>query len=64
MGVGAWWRTGDGAYDAHVKGALGLKSTDAIVGFLYLGTPAGRTPIPPDEPGIKAFMREWPATAG
>jgi nitroreductase len=64
MGVGAWWRTGDGAYDAHVKEALGLKSTDAIVGFLYLGTPAGRTPIPPDEPGIKAFMREWPATAG
>lgn len=63
MGFGAMWRTGDGAYDAHVKAALGLKPADAIVGFLYLGTPAGRTPIPPDEPGVKAFIREWSAPA-
>ena len=61
MGIGAMWRTGDGAYDAHVKEALGLKPTDAIVGFLYLGTPAGRPPIPPDEPGVKEFVREWSA---
>jgi nitroreductase len=64
MGFGAMWRTGDGAYDAHVKEALGLKASDAIVGFLYLGTPAGRTPIPPDEPGVKNFVREWSAPAG
>ncbi len=61
MGYGAMWRTGDGAYDAHVKEALGLKASDAIVGFLYLGTPAGRTPIPPDEPSVRSFVREWPA---
>jgi nitroreductase len=61
MGFGAWWRTGDGAYDAHVKQALGLKPGDAIVGFLYLGTASGRTPIPPDEPGVKSFVREWTA---
>lgn len=61
MGFGAMWRTGDGAYDAQVKEALGLKSDDAIVGFLYLGTPAGRTPIPPDEPPAQSFVREWQA---
>jgi nitroreductase len=63
MGFGAMWRTGDGAYDAKVKVALGLKPEDAIVGFVYLGTPAGRTPIPPDEPGVREFMREWTAPA-
>ncbi len=52
MGYGAMWRTGDGAYDDTVKKALGLKASDAIVGFLYLGTAAGRTPIPPDEPAV------------
>jgi nitroreductase len=34
MGFGAMWRTGDGAYDSRVKEALGLKASDAIVGFL------------------------------
>jgi len=63
MGFGAMWRTGDGAYDASVKKALGLKQGDAIIGFVYLGTPAGRVAIPPDEPGIKDFVREWSAPA-
>jgi hypothetical protein len=63
MGFGAMWRTGDPAYDDGVKKALGLKPGDAIVGFVYLGTPQGRTIIPPDEPGIKEFMREWSAPA-
>jgi nitroreductase len=61
MGYGAMWRTGDGAYDDAVKKALGLKASDAIVGFLYLGTSAGRTPIPPDEPTAASFMTEWSA---
>jgi nitroreductase len=61
MGFGAMWRTGDGAYDAGVKEALGLKASDAIVGFLYLGTAAGRIPIPPDEPPVQQFVREWRA---
>ena len=63
MGFGAMWRTGDPAYDARVKEALGLAATDAIVGFIYLGTPAGRPAIPPNEPGVKDFMREWSAPA-
>ena len=60
-GFGAMWRTGDPAYDDRVKKALGLKPGDAIVGFVYVGTPQGRTIIPPDEPGVKDFVREWSA---
>jgi nitroreductase len=63
MGFGAMWRTGDPAYDARVKAALGLAPTDAIVGFIYLGTAAGRPAIPPNEPGVKDFVREWSGAA-
>ena len=38
-GYGAMWRTGDAAYDAGVKQALGLRGEDHIVGFIYVGTP-------------------------
>ncbi len=37
LGFGAFWRTGDTACDPHVKTALGLRITDAIVGILYVG---------------------------
>lgn len=47
LGFGAMWKTGDAAYDDAVKVALGLGTTDAIVGFLYLGTvPADAMPPP------------------
>jgi len=41
LGFGAMWRTGDAAYDNEVKTALGLRATDKIVGFLYLGSGSG-----------------------
>jgi nitroreductase len=59
LGYGGMWRTGDSAYDDRVKEALGLARGDAIVGYLYLGTPAGRPLIPPDEPDPGSFVREW-----
>ena len=40
LGYGSMWKTGGGAYDPLVKKALGLESSDHIVAFLYLGTPA------------------------
>ncbi|HUZ73485.1 MAG TPA: nitroreductase [Stellaceae bacterium] len=64
MGFGAMWRTGEPAYDTRVKTALGLAPGDAIVGFMYLGTPQGRPAIPPNEPGVKDFVREWSGAAG
>jgi len=49
MGLACMWRTGDAAYDAHVKQWFGLESGDQIVAFLYVGYPAiprlERTPI-------------------
>jgi nitroreductase len=44
LGFNAMWKTGAPAYDPLVKSALGLESTDDIVGFLYLGTEPQRAP--------------------
>jgi nitroreductase len=41
LGFNAMWKTGEAAYDATVKLALGFEPTDAIVGFLYFGTESG-----------------------
>jgi nitroreductase len=46
LGFGGFWRTGNAAYDDDVKAALGLHAGDAIVGFLYLGTPTVPAPQP------------------
>lgn len=40
MGLACMWRTGDAAYDPHVKQWLDLDSGDQIVAFLYVGYPA------------------------
>ncbi len=37
LGFGGFWRTGDAAYDDHVKQSFGLSANDEIVGFLYFG---------------------------
>jgi nitroreductase len=65
LGFGGFWRTGNAAYDDAVKTALGLRVSDAIVGFLYLGTPAVPAgPIPPSDHA--AHLTHWtgPADAG
>jgi nitroreductase len=53
LGYGSMWRTGDAAFDLHVKQALGLGPHDAIVGFLYLGTPAEGSAKEPHEPDLQ-----------
>ena len=40
IGLACMWRTGDAAYDPHVKQWLGLASGEHIVAFLYVGYPA------------------------
>ena len=58
QGFAGMWRTGEPAYDAFVKRALGLRDTDAIVGFLYAGTPAA--PFPSIErPDPRAYVQDW-----
>ena len=54
LGLAAMWRTGDAAYDPHVKQWLGLVPQDTIVGFIYLGYPA----IPRQERHPIAFQEK------
>jgi nitroreductase len=58
LGYGAMWKTGDPAYDPRVKKALGLEEGDAIVAFIYLGTPTGG-PRPLPRPTAEEFLTEW-----
>lgn len=60
LGYGSIWLTGGPAYDAGVKTALGLKQTDEIVGYLYVGTPTLKDrPVP--EHKLSDFVQHWPA---
>jgi nitroreductase len=59
LGYGSMWRTGDPAYDPRVKAALGLQPHDAIVGFLYLGTPSEGKAKPARQPDPEPFVEEW-----
>ncbi|RUO73030.1 nitroreductase family protein [Idiomarina ramblicola] len=56
QGIGAIWRTGWMAEDEFIKEQLGLSVDDAIVGFLYVGTPAVPTPIKPQKDPSPFFM--------
>ena len=57
LGFGGFWRTGGPAYDEHVKQALGLKPSDALVGFLYLGSVAAAGPAKVADPA--GVVEEW-----
>ena len=59
LGLGAQWRTGDGAYDGHVKAHLGLAPTDEIVSVVYLGYPAADRPAPKERARSYADKTEW-----
>ena len=39
QGIGAVWRTGDMAFDAHVHKGLGLAANEELICDLYVGTP-------------------------
>jgi nitroreductase len=57
-GFAGMWRTGEPAYDDDVKRALGLAPTDAIVGFVYAGTPTQPTPML-KRASPEAICQEW-----
>lgn len=62
LGFGCAWRTGEAAYDPDIKAAFDLAPSDAIVGFLYLGTNAN-PPAPPPPLDLSAHVVEWPDDA-
>lgn len=43
-GWGCQWKTGVAARDRRVLDALGLEANDEIIGYLYVGAPAGVAP--------------------
>lgn len=47
QGFAGIWRTGSYAQNEDVKNAFELQENDEILGFLYLGTSAIKTPSPP-----------------
>jgi len=63
LGYGSMWRTGDVAYDPAVKSALGLGADDAVVGFVYLGTPAMAAAKPPRRPDMTGLVAYWRRTS-
>lgn len=58
MGYGAIMLTGWMAYDATVKAALGLAEKDAIIAFIYMGTPSENGPVKP-RPEYAQFTSVW-----
>jgi nitroreductase len=58
LGLGCAWKTGEAAYDPEIKAALGLTATDAIVGFLYLGS-NGIPPAAPLPVDLSDHVVEW-----
>lgn len=58
QGYGAIWRTGSFTYDDAVKAAFGFREQDAIVGFLYVGTPK-QPAAAIARPTAETFVREW-----
>ena len=58
QGLGAFWRTGEAAYDEAVKGALGVGSDDLIVGFIYVGTDTGGAPSR-SRPVVQELAHRW-----
>lgn len=58
MGFGSIWLTGDNAYDSSVCQALGLASSEKIIGFIYLGTEKRIWPSQP-KPDVDEKITRW-----
>jgi nitroreductase len=58
QGLGAFWRTGEAAYDDVVKAAFDISSDDLIIGFIYVGIDSGGAPSRP-RPGVCEFAQRW-----
>lgn len=58
LGLGAVWRTGDMAYDPHIKAALGLAANEELVGYVYIGTPSVPVHLPREQ-NPEEFFSYW-----
>lgn len=58
LGFGAQWLTGWAAYDAEAAALLGLKSHEAVIGFIHVGTPQIEIPDR-DRPALADVFDTW-----
>src|SRR5246127_1908503 len=61
LGYNAMWKTGGGGHGPPGGEAVGLGPSDVIVGFLYVGTEAGKPSVARGE--WRDLMREWGGAA-
>lgn len=59
LGYGTMWRTGEAARSTLVKSALGIRESDEIVGFIYIGTNPDRETAAPLRPAPFDYVEEW-----
>jgi len=58
LGFGAQWLTGWAAYDATIRGILGVRAEEKIAGFIHIGT--ARIDAPErDRPDASALLSDW-----
>jgi nitroreductase len=58
QGFGAMWLSSAALGDPAVKVALGFTATDALLGWIYVGTPTGERPRPAPQ-SVEAHRRWW-----
>jgi nitroreductase len=58
QGLGAFWRTGEAAYDEAVKAAFDIGPDDLIIGFIYVGIDTGGAPSRP-RPVVRECAQRW-----
>jgi nitroreductase len=58
QGFGAMWVSGAALRDTEVKAALGFAAEDALLGWIYIGTPPAERPRPA-RPAPDGFWRTW-----
>ncbi|MGH9643170.1 MAG: hypothetical protein ACRD3Q_12185, partial [Terriglobales bacterium] len=59
QGYGAIWLTGGNAYDAQVAQALGFAADERCLGFVYVGTVAADSALPPRRLQHDGIVRDW-----
>jgi nitroreductase len=58
LGFGAKWITGPNCYDAEFRKDFGLETADQLLGFIQVGTVAGKMPAI-ERPDPAQFVVEW-----
>jgi nitroreductase len=59
QGFGAIWLTGPSSYDVEIATALGIKSDERLLGFLYVGSISAAVPGALTRAARAPFVEEW-----